>query len=398
MLILLKNEGQTTVDPNAPIYKVKLESDGVVSFAALNQYLNSPFAQTSFDKEAAITALNIVLTWTPTLNPTVLSGAKNTKFYPLEGAEEAAIGPGLIALKGYYASVRTSIGRLLVNVNVCTSAFVRDGRLDLIMQLFNGPRPAETFLMKRRISTDYLGSKRFRVIHGFAKDEKTQKYLNAQQKIIRLQDGSNISVAEFFRREHRNGVPLVHPNLPLILAGTSKIGGREVPCWIPAEECQLVPGQPYSRKLSGQETTAMLEFAALPPAENARRIVAEAARVLGLDLNNKRLPNFGVRVNNKMIVVEGRKLKEPSIRYKQKTLAGTNGSWSMGGVTFAKAGDILNWSTLKVTMPMEQPNQRKPITAETINEFRKGMNLKGFKWPACTGKYAQHLPDCRVAN
>ena len=54
-----------------------------------------------------------------------------------------------------------------------------------------------------------------------------------------------------------------------------------------------------------------LDFAALPPAENARRIVAEADRVLGLSPSNELLRSFGLSVDNKMIVVEGRHLKGP---------------------------------------------------------------------------------------
>lgn len=36
-----------------------------------------------------------------------------------------------------------------------------------------------------------------------------------------------------------------------------------------------MPGQPYRRKLNGNQTTRMLTIAARPPAENASRIVAE---------------------------------------------------------------------------------------------------------------------------
>ena len=349
------------------------------------QYLSSPFTSPTFDKEAAITALNIVVSWTPMTNPAVVSGAKNTKFYLWTKGEEIILGPGLLALKGYYASVRTSIGRLLVNVNVCTTAFFLDGRVDLLMQLFQraGPDAAEDFLTKRRIFTDYLGSKRFKIIQGFARDPETRRLLNAQEAMIRINNGSRISVAEFFKQVHRNGVDLLYPKLPLILAGTSRVDGREVPCWIPAEECRLMPGQTYGRKLSAQETTAMLGFAALPPAENARRIVAEAGRVLGLTANNQRLLDFGIRVHNKMIVVDGRRLEEPEVCYKNRTIKGTNGGWNMKGAAFKKAGSFPAWSVLTVTMPMDRA--RVQPTAETIAEFRKIMSLQGLKMPQCKG-------------
>ena len=375
-----KEEGEIAARPDAMLYKVDVESDGVVSLAALTEYLNMPFAHRSFDKNAAITALNTILTWTPARNPRVFSGAKNTKFYPLQQAEEVDLGPGLMALKGYYASARTSIGRLLVNVNVCTSAFIRDGRVDLIMLLFNAPGPAEALLMKRRITTDYMGSKSFKVIRGFGKDKT--KYLNSNTAVI---PEKNISVAEYFVRQHRNGKALVNPHLPVLDFGTFKIHGQEVPIWIPPEECRIVPGQSYGKKLTSQQTTTMLEFAALPPAENARRIVSEAGRVLGMTANNRSLLDFGVKVDNKMIVVNGRKLKEPTIRYNKKALQATNGSWNLKGTIFTKTGDMGRWSFLRVLMPVDQPSQRKQVTAETINEFCKVMKLQGLKVPPCTG-------------
>ena len=380
-----KEEGATTARPDAQVYKVDVEFDGVVSLAALTKYLNTPFAHRSFDKNAAITAINTILTWTPARDPTVFSGAKHTKFYPLHNAEEVAIGPGLMALKGYYASARTSIGRLLVNVNVCTSAFVRDGRVDLIMQLFDGPGPAEAFLTKRRITIDYMGPKSFKVIRGFGKDKAN--YLNANTAII---PDKKISVAEYFMQQHRNGNALLNPHLPVLDFGTVKISGVEVPIWIPPEECRLVPGQSYGKKLTGQQTTAMLEFAALPPAENARRIVSEAARVLGLTANNQSLYDFGVKVDNKMIVVNGRKLKEPNVRYQKKTLQATNGSWNLKGTIFTKAGDIPRWSFLRVLMPVDQPSQRKQVTPETINEFCKVLKLQGLKVPP-SSTYSESL-------
>ena len=357
-----------------------------MSLADLQDYLGSPFTSGSYDKQAAITALNIILTWTPTRNPNIFSGARSTKFYPRINAEEVMLGAGLFAIKGYYASVRTSIARLLLNVNVCTSAFCLDGRVDLLIDMFDDHEAAAAFLTKRRISTDYLGGKHFKVIDGFTRDQQTEKFLGADQVYIKLQDGRNISVAEYFEKEHRNGRRLLKPNLPLILAGSSMVNGTKVPCWIPAEECRLVPGQPYGKKLSGQQTTKILEFAALPPAENARRIMTEGGRVLGL--GNKWLEEFGVRVTNKMIVVEGRKLGEPQVCYShpKKPLLATNGGWNIRGQKFIKTIAFPTWSYLKVTMPMEQQADRKPVTNETIKKFREVMGIQGFKIGPCIGK------------
>ena len=43
--------------------------------------------------------------------------------YPTSESKYQRLGHGLIAVRGYYASVRTSTYRALVNINVQTSAF-----------------------------------------------------------------------------------------------------------------------------------------------------------------------------------------------------------------------------------------------------------------------------------
>ena len=152
-------------------------------------------------------------------------------------------------------------------MNVSTSAFFRDGRLDLVMRLLPGPGPAEEFLKGRRISTDYLGSKRYKVIEGFARHpkgnpSKGNPFMGASEAIMDVTNArypsGKVSVAEWFKNEHRQGKPLLEPKMPLILAGTTKIGDKDVPCWLPAEECCLVPWQPYKKRLSPQQTTKMV--------------------------------------------------------------------------------------------------------------------------------------------
>ncbi|KAL8793144.1 MAG: hypothetical protein Q9195_004256 [Heterodermia aff. obscurata] len=387
--IRYKHEGQATAREDDAQYQVRIELAGSTSWKALMEYLNSPLSVTNFDKETTITAINTILRQHPISSSNVFSGAKSTKFYPLTGGEEANIDPGLIALKGYYASARTSIGRLLVNVNVCTSAFFRDGRVDLLMYLFPGPDFAEGFLKKRRISTDYLGSKRYRVIEGFARDPESKKFLSAHEATIHVSSSrypsGKVSIADWFKDEHRQGKPLLKPNLPLILAGTSTIGDNiSVPCWLPAEECRLVPGQPYGEKLTPQQTTKMLEFAALPPAENARRIVAEADRVLGLSRSNEFLGKFGLGIVNRMIIVEGRKLKGPNVVY-QKTLPATNGSWNLRGAILKEKGNISNWTYLTVRMRMGKPEERRTASKKTMDNFRNVMRTHGLTIQDYTG-------------
>ena len=47
-----------------------------------------------------------------------------------------------------------------------------------------------------------------------------------------------------------------------------------------------MPGQIYPRKTNAEQTKAMLQYAARPPAENFRRLMDDGLRLLGLNSNN----------------------------------------------------------------------------------------------------------------
>ena len=59
---------------------------------------------------------------------------------------------------------------------------------------------------------------------------------------------------------------------------------------IPPELCSVVPGQISGKKLSGNQTTIMVNVACRPPATNAELIVGEGASILGLGQSQKNGP------------------------------------------------------------------------------------------------------------
>lgn len=70
------------------------------------------------------------------------------------------LGGGLEAWRGFYSSVRPSFKQLMVNVNVCTTAFYQEGNLAEAMVAFQqasfGANMA-TFVRGVRVSADHLG-------------------------------------------------------------------------------------------------------------------------------------------------------------------------------------------------------------------------------------------------
>ncbi|KAL8868776.1 MAG: hypothetical protein Q9198_008069, partial [Flavoplaca austrocitrina] len=102
--------------PNSTNYQIKISEEGSISVQQLVDYLSSPPGVTSpnFVKGEVLQALNIVMTRTASNNPTVYGGGASNKFYRLpEDGPGFDLGSGLVALKGFYTSVRTSTLRVL---------------------------------------------------------------------------------------------------------------------------------------------------------------------------------------------------------------------------------------------------------------------------------------------
>ena len=109
------------------------------------------------------------------------------------------------------------------------------------------------------------------------------------------------------------------------------VGTRDKPSYLPMEVCRVRMGQPAKAKLSGSQTTEMLNFAALRPHQNAELITGQGIDNLNLCGGNPTLARFMLALANKeMITVPGRILNGPDVFYKQKKIAKTSfGSWNM---------------------------------------------------------------------
>ena len=183
----------------------------------LVDYLVSPRLSARFGDadtvKAVVQLLNIVTNKFPNTLPNVTPRNQNT-FYPIR--RPRSLGEGVEALRGYFSSVRLGPTRLLLNVNVCHSAFYSPVVLDQLLYDCSGRRNAqqrsageyrrlERFLKMVRIRTHYRWDidengnikkddqgnerriiKRFTIV-GFAK-QGSRVGLNAREARVRWKD------------------------------------------------------------------------------------------------------------------------------------------------------------------------------------------------------------------
>lgn len=112
------------------------------------------------------------------------------------------LGGGLEAWRGFYASVRPTYKQLMVNVNVCTTAFYTPGNLARAMIEFRDAsfdaRP-NAFVKGVRIRTMHL---------GYRKTVRKLSSVSARAHRFDTTEYGNVSVEEYFRKSthHSNAV------------------------------------------------------------------------------------------------------------------------------------------------------------------------------------------------
>lgn len=358
-------------------HRALVEAIGTVSMRDLLKDLAQPTSNYPLKLET-IQALNVLMAHGPGSDPKIATAGGN-KFYPFGNHPQvqiADLGYGLQALRGYFSSVRTSVNRILVNVNVATGAFYKSGPLLVAMKEVTGGGPPTNdmqqrklaaFFRKLRIETNYIperdtkgkvkmgknGPVTKRKVHvitdlsPFGKNSKNTSFKETDKngKV------TEVSVEQYFRSKYN--ITLSAAQAPLVNYGTTN-----APMWIPAELCDILPGQLAKRLLLGPQTSEMIRFAARRPNQNAESIVGDGKKVTGIEpvangLNTSLSP-FGIKVNPNLLTVPGRILAPPVLQYRaQTTCTPNNGAWNLdtrqlGDRPFRVARKLGPWNTLVI--------------------------------------------------
>lgn len=205
----------STAQSSEQKYKVTVEYTGVVSSSELIRYVNSrPDDPSDFNSRLdAVQAMNIIVAGSPNKNEAIFQAGQNKFFqYPTnvknqqfdQVYQKYNLDGGLIAVRGYYSSVRTSTSRILLNLNAQCSAFYPEINLRELMYVFVGKddkddeneipstsfQDLEEFIQRLRVRTEQITREgktvtREKTIRGFShkyelvSDKNRKKVLNA---------------------------------------------------------------------------------------------------------------------------------------------------------------------------------------------------------------------------
>lgn len=163
------------------------------TFRYFSRFLEADVSQRDYDPGPMLAALNLVLSMQA--SRTGVRVGKNRHFFTPE--ERNMIGPGVEAWRGFYSSIRPVYKNLMVNVNVCMTAFVEGRNLgDAIREFQHGSRGAFPDL-KAMFGKSNI---KIRTLHnGYKKSLKAIGRLTAAQQTF-PEDGKKTTVANWFQR------------------------------------------------------------------------------------------------------------------------------------------------------------------------------------------------------
>jgi eukaryotic translation initiation factor 2C len=84
------------------------------------------------------------------------------------------------------------------------------------------------------------------------------------------------------------------------------VGNLQNPIYLPAEVCDVLPGQPSNAKLSPKQTSEMIKFAVRKPADNAESIVTKGVQVIGVSpqLNACLVSLFPLSLQSAIVLID----------------------------------------------------------------------------------------------
>ena len=150
------------------------------------------------DTQPMISALNLILQQYASRRGVRVG--QNKYFFP-SSSEHHTLSLGVEAFRGFFMSVRPMYKQLMVNINVCMTAFYTAGNLAQAMDAFQnqtGGAMPNSFADKLKVSTKHLGYTRKYTIHRImtGKTARTERF-----DCVEL--GGQVTVENYFKRSMR---------------------------------------------------------------------------------------------------------------------------------------------------------------------------------------------------
>ncbi|KAJ5168119.1 uncharacterized protein N7482_003713 [Penicillium canariense] len=378
-------------------YSVHLDSYGVIDHQKVVTGLRDAALKELIDREAIVVrALNILMGGHPSKDPgTVTIGKGGNKFFWVDDRQQSAdLQGGLECLRGFFASVRLSAGRVLLNLNVTHTAFYTPGPLSRLTEAFEKTFGEDRVLFNRyvrflRVELTHLNngtkkgkSPRVKTIFGLASPRDGRKDAHPP-RVPRLGscadnvqfwmeerdkpgEGAYISVTDYFKKAHK--ISLRYGNKPVM-----NVGNMERPSYLPMDVCVIPAGQVFRGELGTVQRQNIIAFSCRRPPQNYDSILEDGREIIGA--KGGQIKNLGLNLRPEMVAVPARILQAPNLKYGASTLQPKNGSWNLRDHKFCAGSSIGRWAGVVLTRGY--PPRNDPTKAfQQFHNNMKGLGLK----------------------
>ncbi|TBU32359.1 Piwi-domain-containing protein [Dichomitus squalens] len=291
-------------------------------------------------------------------------------FYVDSKAKDLRI--GLSAWRGFFQSVRPTLGRLIINIDVSHALVYTGGPLvTTMMQYLNlrdsrglqtlSPsdfRKLRTFLKGVVVSITVSPKMRARPISDLV--------LAAGQQVFD-KDNESWTVQRHF--ETKYGKQVRYPKYVGVKVGRTAI--------IPAEFCIVRSGQVFRKKIPPDVQRGFLEFATQKPDHRFGAIKSAVTGGIFNYADSDYMREAGMAVSDEPMELSGEVITPPPLMYGgSQQLQPTGGSWNMVGRRFYKPGVMRSWMVVNYSSAQEQ------VVRQFIDKIEMSLQRLGLRFPA----------------
>ncbi|CAB4409322.1 unnamed protein product [Rhizophagus irregularis] len=327
-------------------FKITIRKARDIDMEDLFQFLHAKGKMTN-NCRMAIMAMNIIINHKISTEHPIIRNS----FYTSQEAK--SLSGGIEAWQGYYQTARPTRGKMMINIDVSTTAFYEGGPLIRMIAKILGLRSLNDLCKELSDKDRQKVEKRIKnlKISDNHSPENKQKFkirkltqTSASHTMVDV-DSSMTDVKTFFQNKYNKH--LLYPFLPCVVVRKNE--------YLPIEVCDVIPGQRYMEKDTNL-ANEMTNFVRQNPNIHADKIKA------GLNIlnykENEYLKQFGMEISNDMAVVNARILPTPTIQYHQSSrenrIQPNGGSWNLRNKKVINGATLGSWSVLVFSNSSDQ--------------------------------------------
>ncbi|XP_061341119.1 protein argonaute 4-like [Gastrolobium bilobum] len=316
-----------------------------ISFAAkipMQAIANALRGQESENFQEAIRVLDIILRQHAAKQGCLLV---RQSFFHNNPMNFADVGGGVLGCRGFHSSFRTTQGGLSLNIDVSTTMIIQPGPVvDFLIANQNVRDPfqldwakAKRALKNLRIKTG-PSNQEYRIT-GLSELPCREQTFTLKNKGGRDGDDGDeeVTVFDYFINVRKMDLRY-SADLPCI-----NVGKPKRPTYFPIELCELLSLQRYTKALSINQRTSLVERSRQKPQERMK-VLSEALKTSNYG-SEPMLRNCGISISTGFTQVEGRVLPAPKLKFGNgEDFNPRNGRWNFNNKKFVQPTKVQRWA------------------------------------------------------